>query len=946
MNSDEKVIKVVQELLDSEQKKGNVVTSDLVHQKIDLALTLDPDWAATIDREAVVSELIRRFSIWIGKSTVIYNENDHKAWLNSERKHNWRYWQRYREYLEKNLDLKSVDSVDESTDNILRLLEDPLRDGSWDRRGLVVGHVQSGKTANYTGLICKSADAGYKIIIILAGMHNNLRSQTQIRLDEGFLGFDSSTIKDGSELVGVGLIDSDQNLRPNTATHRGQKGDFNTRVANHLGVTPEERPWLFVVKKNKTVLKRLYEWILQHVTDSQDTKSERKIVTKFPLLMVDDEADNASVDTGDQAFNENGEPDDEYSPTAINSLIRKILHTFTKVAYVAYTATPFANIFIHQHKKTKSEGPDLFPSSFILNLSAPSTYIGPTKIFGIEGDSHNGLPLIRIIKDSEQWIPPRHKKEYIPKYQDQNILPPSLQEAILSFLLVCAVRACRGYKNMHSSMLVHVTRFVDVQKHVASQIAEYIKNIRQKLRYHIDDSDLMNTFYELWYNDNDGFLSTNNKIIEIDCGIKIDRLPPFQDVISRLNDIVSDIEVKMINGQAKDVLDYKKNNNIGLKVIAVGGDKLSRGLTLDGLSISYFLRSSRMYDTLMQMGRWFGYRKDYLDVCRLYISEELSEWYRHITEASEELRSEFDLAVDSGMTPREYGLKVRAHPTLMITSRVKMRSSKKLMLSFSGQRIQTVALHMEPDILEHNYKSLENFISKIGNSEESPVVRLHNGSRMIWDGHMWSNILSDEIINFLKNYKSHETAYRVNTEMISQFIERMNLRQELTTWSVALIGSNIGRIHHLTNEISTKLLKRAATAKFSDRYSIGVLTSPRDESIDLSDRQWDAALQLTKNAWHLDPGRSNRYPVEPSGPAIRKIRGFGSPEFGVDPHPEKGLMLLYLLDPAESELAGLMDRGDGPPIVAFALSFPGSSKSTKVKYMVNNVYWEQEYAPA
>src|SRR3546814_7333406 len=120
-----------------------------------------------------------------------------------------RYWQRYREWLERQLSYKVVDALDASTDAILEQLEDPERKGIWDRRGLVVGHVQSGKTGNYTGLICKAADAGYKIIIVLAGLHNNLRSQTQMRLDEGFLGYETKPVSDDIRIIGVGEIDGD-----------------------------------------------------------------------------------------------------------------------------------------------------------------------------------------------------------------------------------------------------------------------------------------------------------------------------------------------------------------------------------------------------------------------------------------------------------------------------------------------------------------------------------------------------------------------------------------------------------------------------------------------------------------------------------------------------------------------------------------------------------------
>ena len=241
-------------------------------------------------------------------------------------------------------------------DTVLGLLEDPVRDGPWDRRGLVVGHVQSGKTGHYTGLICKAADAGYKIIIVLAGLHNNLRSQTQIRLDDGFLGYETKPSPEDLRIVGVGEIDADPAIRPNFATNRSENGDFNSVIARNLGITPEQRPWLFVVKKNKTVLERLYRWLRNHVANTLEPETGRRIVTHLPLLLIDDEADHASVDTGEQLFDPEGHPDDDHQPTAINRLVRRILHSFERSAYVGYTATPFANIFIHERGETREEG--------------------------------------------------------------------------------------------------------------------------------------------------------------------------------------------------------------------------------------------------------------------------------------------------------------------------------------------------------------------------------------------------------------------------------------------------------------------------------------------------------------------------------------------------------------------------------------------------------------
>lgn len=684
----QKVVKFVQELLLDEADR-TAITPALISEKIDLVIRMNPKWAEGLSREAVIDELIRRFSLWIGQDATLRNNVGHIPWLNAARQREWRYWQRYREWLERKLSFIAVEALDRSTDTILSLLEDPLRDGPWDRRGLVVGHVQSGKTGNYTGLIAKASDAGYKIIIVLAGLHNNLRAQTQMRLDEGFLGFETKPIPTDTRSIGVGEIDGDPSIRPNYATNRSEKGDFSLAIRKNLGITPEQRPWLFVVKKNKAVLERLHSWIRDHVANTTDQVTGRKLVTNLPLLLVDDEADHASVDTGEQVFDADGNPDENHQPTAINKCVRRILNAFSRKAYVGYTATPFANIFIHEMGETTAEGPDLFPSAFIINLAAPSSYVGPARVFGLRSGTERsqGLPLVELISDyaSEDlqsgWIPPKHKNGHQPLYQGQDVIPESLAKAVDAFLIACAVRNVRGDRNKHCSMLVHVTRFTSVQQAVARQVEEYVSHARQRIARGIDDKAIIARLQDAWETD---FLPTTEKIRRIKPELGTPVNTEWSDVLAALPEVLSDVQVKMINGTAKDALDYADNNSSGLKVIAIGGDKLARGLTLEGLCTSYFLRASKMYDTLMQMGRWFGYRPGYLDLCRLYTTRELEDWFRHITDAAEELREEFDLMAASGATPRDYGLKVQSHSVLMVTSRLKMRTARSLMLSFSG----------------------------------------------------------------------------------------------------------------------------------------------------------------------------------------------------------------------------------------------------------------------
>jgi hypothetical protein len=942
-DNQQKVIKFVQELLLDEADR-TTITPTLIAAKIDMVVTMNPRWGQDLDRTEVTDELIRRFSLWIGQDAILKSDTDHESWLVASRKQGWKYWQRYREWLERALSIKAVEGLDMSTDTVLGLLEDPAREGPWDRRGLVVGHVQSGKTGHYTGLICKAADAGYKIIIVLAGLHNNLRSQTQMRLDEGFLGYETTPVSDDIRITGVGEIDSDPWIRPNYATNRSNAGDFNTRVARNLGISPEQRPWLFVVKKNKTVLERLYRWIRNHVANTQDPDTGGRIVTHLPLLMIDDEADHASVDTGEQVFDAEGRPDEEHQPTVINRLIRRILHAFARSAHVGYTATPFANIFIHERGTTREEGADLFPAAFIINLAAPSNYIGPTQLFGLsaDADEETGLPLLRPVTDHTAsdgrggWMPQHHRNGHVPLYDGKDQLPPTLHEAIEAFLLACAIRRLRGQQHEHASMLVHVTRFNTVQHSVHRQVEESIRQLRQRLTRGLGQEEVLSNLEHLWQRD---FLPTTGAVRK-----RYPDLVPadsfvWHDIVQVLPDTVSDIHVRMINGTAKDALDYPEHAGAGLKVIAIGGDKLARGLTLEGLCVSYFLRASRMYDTLMQMGRWFGYRPGYLDMCRLYTTSELADWFRHIADAGEELREEFDLMAASGATPREYGLKVQSHPVLMVTSRLKMRTARNLLLSFSGQLLETVAFYRDPGILARNLSAVQHLLEILGRPEIDPRRDRH-GTRQQWQGYLWENVTASDVVEFLTAYRTHPEAHKVNSTLLAEFIQSMVGAGELTHWTVALIGGRDGRSLQFREDVAVRMLQRSAHGAFEDRYSIGRLMSPRDEAIDLDEPAWNAALALTRSMWRADAARGQhaQEPDAPNGPAVRKVRGFGAE--GVPARPDRGVLFLYALDPLRAD-AGFI--AETPPVIAFAISFPGSNAGLKVEYKINNVLWEQEY---
>lgn len=622
------------------------------------------------NREMLIRRIEELYTIRQDEFGTILKEDENNPWLNDRRAEidfENGFWGRYREYLEieKNFAPDVINKLDRITDSILDNFFDPSLKATINKKGLVVGQVQSGKTANYTGLICKAADAGFGLIIVLAGIHNNLRSQTQIRIDESFLGFDTQHTRafdQRSIQIGVGDPYFGSPIVAHSLTSSIDKGDFTQGAANALGLNfNTSEPIVAVIKKNPHVLRRIHQWLAAQANEDSELG---RVIRNKSLLLIDDEADNASINISN----------DPERQSTINSWITKILNLFGKNAYVGYTATPFANIFIPLDDK------NLFPRNFIKNIPAPSNYIGPEKIFGfspLEEDetSNNVLPIVNRISDHRDFVPDRHKMDD----QKPSSLPESLKRAIRCFVITCAIRRLRGQTTVHNSMLIHVSRFVLWQDH----IAELVDNQFLYYRRGIDQNDpvIINEFKKTYQKDEKeykSYVSVSKQILDselknLDSQIEVHQ---WSEVLKHLNDAAAPIVVKAIHGGSGEALDYFDRKN-GLSVIAVGGNKLSRGLTLEGLSVSYYLRASRMYDTLMQMGRWFGYRGGYVDLCRLFTSRELNEWFCHITHASEELKEEFDYMTDvAGSTPEQYALKVRTHPgVLQISATNKMRSA-------------------------------------------------------------------------------------------------------------------------------------------------------------------------------------------------------------------------------------------------------------------------------
>ncbi len=720
--------------------------------------TLSPE-----EIEEVKASIKSEFSIKLDHGVLIEEKNHEKWFLARKAQLGMKYWERYKKYLlaDKGFSTKVVNTMDDILDTLTDLLGDPERNVKYKRRGLIIGDVQSGKTANYTGLICKAVDSGYKVVVLLTGTIEKLRQQTQSRIDEGFVGRDSDAlIKQQEEKIVIGVGKYDSSISPVCLTSTAD--DFKQKNASNLNFDLRNinGSVIFVVKKNSAVLKRLNKW-LRTFNQNGDNPIDNSI------LVIDDEADNASVNTKDSE-----------SPTAINGQIRELLKSFTKSSYVGFTATPFANIFIDPDNYNEMVEEDLFPKDYIYSLNAPSNYIGARNIFAEDGDASDMLVEINDdIMDPtsiEVILPLKHKAHI-----RVNHIPEDMKDAIAAFILANVIQDVdleRKRENTHRSMLINVSRFTAVQEQVSDLVNEYLKNIQSSCRLYgklpeekaLQDENIgrLKNVYETIYSN-----------VDIDWSV-------IQD---NLYGSCAGITVMTINQRSGKNLDFAAYKD-GLRMIAVGGMSLSRGLTLEGLVISYFYRNSTMYDTLMQMGRWFGYRTGYADLCRIWMSEESIEWYRHISDATDELRDEVKRYEDSDLTPKDFGLRVRSDiTTLLVTSRNKMRSaeSRECVISLSGETIETPELLADKVKNEINLNAVKELIEEVRGEGINLIDEGRNGKHR----YGFKDVPVLLILELLEKIDISPKNEEFNTVAIRNFI-RDYRGNELRKWDISFASGD------------------------------------------------------------------------------------------------------------------------------------------------------------
>lgn len=702
----------------------------------------------------VFDEIKANYSVRLGEGIVI-NEEYKKWFLERKPSLDMRYWSRYKQHLKnKEMPFNVVNKIDDVLDTITDLLGDPEVDGDFQRRGLVIGDVQSGKTANYIGLMCKAADANYKVIILLTGTIEKLRKQTQGRVEEGFIGLNTNP-KIKEKKIGVGLIDD--KIAPFAFT--SYEYDFRKALAKNsaMDIDTSENKIVFVLKKNATTLRQLKEWL--------DNGSDKM---NSPMLMIDDECDNASANTNDP----------EKDPTTINRLIREILAMFKKASYIGYTATPYANIFIDPDLDNEVEKQDLFPRDYIYVLDTPTDYYGADRIFAEEGECNYMLQDITE-EELSMSIPLNKKDDFTCK------IPNSMKRAIRHFMLGNVIRDFNGDTNKHRSMMINVSPSIQKQFEIEEVVVEYVKNVQESIRNFskLDDeeAELNNDIVDLKHTFEDYFS-------EFDF--------TWNEVKNHLLKSVEPIKVVTVNSkskkESKNVLEYDESIQ---RVIVVGGFSLSRGLTLEGLMTSYVFGRTKMYDTLMQKGRWFGYRNGYEKLCTIWMTKESQEWYRSISEATDELKNSIRKMREENARPIEFGLRVRCDlDSLEITARNKMRTAKEIMRNviLSEEFVETPVLKTSLESRIKNNAAILNLIQTSNCVIDRDTETKEFGLK---------KVPKQKIIEFLNNYDVSILNTKFNSEGIVDFINRYE-GNELDEWDVGFISGSSKRYVPYSEQVS------------------------------------------------------------------------------------------------------------------------------------------------
>ena len=860
---------------------------------------------------------------------VVADDLDDKTWWDDLRKDESfmpEYWQRYYHYLRKkpSWSITAVDEIDRSTDEIMNALANPRKGTANDRMGMVFGYVQSGKTAHYIGLINKAYDAGYRVIIVLTGIHNSLRSQTQSRIDEEVLGYETSLenivdLTRERNAIGVGIGAHNQVAEVvQSITTRDDKGDVN-KITESVSMMP---PFIIVTKKNATVLRTILRFFRKnHCAEIIDGK--KIIPAKYPALIIDDEADQASINTN-ETYDEFGNVLDDYNPTTINGLIRELLKMFECRSYAGYTATPFANIFIPPHVDSEKYGTDLFPRDFIFRAPRADQYIGAREFFGISGDENTPvMPLFRPIEAGAAFLGKGTKAT-----DAVSNIPDELKKAIKYFLISTALRNCRGQVNKPNTMLVHIVRFVSQQNTVKKLVKTYYEEeLENYIKY--GDSTIRDDLRAIWEED---YLPTTSKLrVQFAKYMGGCTDVSWDDIWAEIRRIVTkkEITIYSVNGKSKDALLYKNHEGKPFNVIVIGGDKLSRGLTLEGLTVSYFTRNSNTYDTLMQMGRWFGFRPGYLDACRLFTTPRLNGLFAHISMATEDLAAQFDFMNSVVQTPKEFGLRVASHPTLEITSKNKLRTGYEIKRDFSCKLSQTRVFDIDGEQYDRNFAAVENLLLSIKHCRiTADQYQTTHGRAIPGKHYFWENVSAYDVANFFVNYETSKTATRANSKYMADYVRTLNADGigGVKNWTVCLLNVDNGTPFDIADiTVGGGIFREEGkgVSSYDTTCSIHTMTSAGHEYFDYPQTLLDDVDALR-----------DQYKDDDSVTKVNELIRKNTRPF------EKGLLLLYPIADA-GELT--KRKGSHKTPFGFAAVFPDRQGEGNLQsYRMNDIALEKD----
>lgn len=753
------------------------------------------------------------------------------------------HWPALKAYLTGVKEWAEVDvaSIDDASNEVVSLLENPSQESQFSGRGLVVGHVQSGKTANMTAVIAKALDAGYNTVLVLAGLTNKLRHQTQLRL------FHDLVCRNPMQwhLLTANEIHEDFRAPP--------AGGFLSHT---------DKAQVAIVKKNVSPLSQLKKAIAETIPLA---------LSRLRVLVIDDECDQASVNSASG----------ELEMTAINHRIRELLSLLPSVSYVGYTATPFANVLINPYAKEEGEElDDLYPRDFITALPRPATYFGAEQLFGREPSvaddvqpDEEGLDMIRGIPEEDAHLLQPVGRSDVGGFQPAMV--QSLEDAILYFLACCAARRARGHADKHMTMLVHTSVYVVMHDRLAALVRGWKdKHARSLLDR---SSEITQRLKDIWSSERNRVPSHITDANAVD----------FRQVRKYLPEVLNNVEVAVENGSSDDRIDYGAEPRT---YIVVGGNILARGLTLEGLMVSYFLRSSRQFDTLLQMGRWFGYRAGYEDLPRIWTTEELKLKFRALAGVENEIRLDIDQYAQQDLTPMDAAVRIRTIPGMAITGATKMRHARQCAVSFWGEHRQTFRFnHRDSNWLLRNWEAGAELVSR---AEELGYRDDESTDRKLWLG-----VPKSSIVRFFETYQTHETHADLAQNFLVSFLDSQDER--LGYWNVAIVEPR--RTHRATRTLGTvgdvRLVRRARLKDTGNVADIKALMSRADIGLDCPD------LATTRGSW-------------------RELKAARQEEVGDVP-----LLLLYAIDKAsapqtKSNVRATLDAVDD--ILGYGVVFPGS----------------------